>query len=137
RPFVDALEVPRLLAVHLYQGDDYLERLVLRLDEAENLRALDVETSGAGEEDLVAGIHAHDADVLARRLGAVSRTARDCHLDLRRRPRAPHELLDANAGASRIMRAEAAPIGADACLHGTQALSVSVARNEAGLAEIG
>ena len=37
----------------------------------------------------------------------------------------------------RILRAEAAPVGADARLHGAQALGVGVPGNEAGLAEIG
>ena len=104
---------------------------------AENLGALDVEAGGAGEMDLVAGVHADHADILAGRLGAVARAARHRHLDLGRRPRAPHELLDPDAEAGRILRAEAAPVGADAGLHRAQALGVGVAGDEAGLAEIG
>ena len=54
-PFVDALKIARLLAVHLGQGHDCLECLVLGLDMPQHLRALDVEAGGAGEMDLVAG----------------------------------------------------------------------------------
>ena len=46
---VDALKMGRLLAIHLHERDDHLERLVLGLDEAEHFRALDVETGGAGK----------------------------------------------------------------------------------------
>src|SRR5262245_48267412 len=45
-PFVDALEIAGLLAVHLRQRHDMLQRLVLRLDETEDFRALDVEAGG-------------------------------------------------------------------------------------------
>src|SRR5690606_28653479 len=108
RPFVDALQIARLLAVHLDEGDDVLEGFVLRPDEAEHFRALDVEPRCPGEMDFVAGIDADHADILAGRLGAVPRAAGYGHLHLDRRPRAPHELLDADAETGRILRAEAA-----------------------------
>ena len=114
-----------------------LQRLVLGLDQAEHLGALDVEAGGAGEMDLVAGVDADHADILAGRLGAIARTAGHRHLDLGRRPRAPHEFLDADAEPGRILRAEAAPVGADAGLHRAQTLGIGVAGDEAGLAEIG
>jgi len=54
RPFIDAFEVAALLAIHLHECHDDFERLVLGLDQAEHLGALDVETGGAREVDLVA-----------------------------------------------------------------------------------
>ncbi len=36
-PFVDALEIARLLAIHLGQRHDMLQRLVLRLHETQNI----------------------------------------------------------------------------------------------------
>ncbi len=89
------------------------ERLVLGPDQTQNLGALDVEAGGTCEMDLEAGVDADDADVLAGRLRAIARAAGDGHLQLGRRPGAPHEFLDADAEAGRILRAEAAPIGAE------------------------
>src|SRR4029453_12607802 len=109
RPFVDAFEIAGLLAVHLRQRHDMLQRLVLGLHEAENLGALDVEARSTGEMDLETAVDADHADVLAGRFGAIARAARDGHLQLGRRPRPPHELLDADAEAGGILRAEAAP----------------------------
>src|SRR3546814_14283032 len=57
----------------------------------QDLRALDVQAGGPGEMDLVAGLDADHADVLAGRLGAVARAAGDRQLHLGRRPGAPHE----------------------------------------------
>src|SRR5688572_16988614 len=54
-PFVDPLEIARLLAVHLHQRDDHLERFVLGLHKAENFSTLDVEAGSAREVDLVSG----------------------------------------------------------------------------------
>src|SRR5690606_12751144 len=110
-PFVDALQIARLLAVHLNERNDYLQRLVRGPDQAQLFRALDVEAGSACEVDFVARVHTDDADVLAGGLRAVSRTAGDRHLHLGRRPRSPHELFDADAEPGRILRAEAAPFG--------------------------
>src|SRR6185436_12046168 len=65
-----------------------------------------------------------EADVLDRRLGAVARTADSGHLDLVRREQlfeAPFQ-LDPHAG--RVLRAEAAEVGANARLHHAHALGV-------------
>lgn len=85
-PFIDALEVARLLAVHLGQRHDMLQRLILGMDEAQHFRTLDIETSGTGEVDFETGIDADDADILACRLSAVSRTAGNGKLQLGGRP---------------------------------------------------
>jgi hypothetical protein len=44
-PFVDALKIACLLAVHLDERHDMLERIVLGLDQAENISALDIEAA--------------------------------------------------------------------------------------------
>ncbi|MNE60251.1 hypothetical protein D3C80_1553830 [compost metagenome] len=62
------------------------ERLVLALHEAQNFRALDVETRSTGEMDLEAAVDADDPYILAGCLGAISRTAGNRHLQLGRRP---------------------------------------------------
>src|SRR6185312_3990252 len=80
---------------------------------------------------------ADHADVLAGGLGAVARAAGDGQLDLGRGPRAPHELLQPHAQASGDLGAEAAPLRADAGLHGAQALGVGVAGDHAGGVEVG
>ncbi len=54
RPFVDALEIAALFAVHLRQCHDMLQRLIFRLHQPKNFGALDVETSCSGKMDLVA-----------------------------------------------------------------------------------
>src|SRR5690606_28055860 len=85
---------------------------------------------------LVARFHADDAEVLDRRLGAVARAARHGKLDLVRMPRAPRRALELYAQARRILRAEAAPLLADASLHGAQRLAIGVARDEARVREV-
>ena len=108
-----------------------------RLGVAERLGALDVEPGGAGEHDVVAAVDADHADVLAGRFGAIARAAGDGELHLRRRPRAPQEFLQLDAEAGRILRAEAAPVRADAGLHRAQALGVGGAGDEARGVEVG
>jgi len=82
QPLVDAFEIMTLFAIKLGQRHDRLQRFVLGLDLAQNLRALDVEAGGAREVNFVARIRADDADILAGRLGAIPGTARNRHLDL-------------------------------------------------------
>jgi hypothetical protein len=86
--------------------------------------------------DVIAGLHADDADVFHSRLGAVARAAGDRKLHLRRRPRAAQEALEFDAKASRILNAEPAPLAADAGLHGAEAFSVGCAGDEAGGVEL-
>src|SRR5690606_21147057 len=117
--------------------NDYLQRLVLGPDQAQLFRALDVEAGSACEVDFVARVHTDDADVLAGGLRAVTRTAGDRHLHLGRRPLSPHELFDADAEPGRILRAEAAPFGADAGLHRPEPLRVGMTGHEARLAQLG
>src|SRR5690606_11954954 len=76
-PFVDAFQIARLLPIHLDERHDMLQRVVFRLHEAEHFRALDVEAGSPCEMDLVAGIDADNADILAGRLRAVARAAGD------------------------------------------------------------
>ena len=92
-PFVDALEIARLLAVHLRQRDDHLERFVLGLHAPQDLRAIDVETGSTSEVDLVSGIHADHADILAGGFRAVARAAGHSHLDLRNRQTHPFDTV--------------------------------------------
>ncbi len=125
-PFVDALEISTLLAIHLSECHDMLQRLVVGFNEAKDIRALDIEAGGTSEVDLKARIHADHADILASRFGAVARTAGYRELQLGRRPGAPHEFLDADAKPGRILRAEAAPVGTDAGLHCSQTFCVSL-----------
>src|SRR5690606_31620004 len=124
RPFVDALKIVGLLAVHLDERHDMFQRVIFRFDKSQNFRAPDIEARRAGEMDLITGVDADHADVLAGRLGAVARTTRDRHLDLGRRPRTPHEFLDADAKPGRILRAEAAPVRPDAGFDRAQTLGV-------------
>src|SRR4029450_9476890 len=131
-PFVDALEIAALLAVELREGADRLDGLFLGGDMAQKLGALDLQTRGAGKVDVVAGLDADHADVLAGRLGAVARAARDRELDLGPPPRAPHAPPELDAQPRRILGAEAAPVGADAGFHRAQPLGIGVARDHAG-----
>src|SRR5207244_8262895 len=87
--------------------------------------------------ELVAGIDADHAEILDRRLGAIARAARHRDLELVRHPAAPGHLLDLYAEAGRILRSEAAPLGADAGLHGAQRLAVGMARNHPSRVEVG
>ena len=127
-PFVDALEIAPLFAIELDEGKAMLQRLLLGGHPAEDLGALDVHAGGTGKMEFVTRVDADDAEVLAGRLGAIPRTTGDGHLDLGRRPGAPHGLLDPDAETGRILRAEAAPVGADAGLHRADALGVGVRR---------
>ena len=114
-----------------------LECLVLGFHQAQNVRALDIEAGGACEMDFETGVHADDADILAGRLCAIARTPGDCELEFGGRPGAPHELLQPNAESGGVLRPEAAPVGADTGLHGSESFGIGLAGNEAGLAEIG
>jgi hypothetical protein len=86
----------------------------------EELRALDVQARRAGERDLIAEINAHDADVLAGRLGAIVWATRYRHLDFVWRPSAPEEFFELHAEPGRVLGAETAAICSDAGLHGAQ-----------------
>ena len=135
-PFVDALAIARLLAIKLRQGGNHLDALILGRNLGEQLRALDMQPRRPGIDDLIARIDADHADILARRLGAIARTAAHRQLDLRRRPRAPEKLLQLDPEPGRILRAEPAPFRADAGLHRAQSLAIGVTRDHAGLVEI-
>src|SRR5690606_39837786 len=96
-PLVDALQLTPVLAVHLRQRNNHFERLILGLNETEHFSALDVQRGSSGEMNLEATLDTDDANVLAGGFRAVPRAAGYSHLHFGRRPRTPHELLDANA----------------------------------------
>ena len=119
RTICTCVQIPALLAIELGQRGDDFERLLLGRDLGEEFGALDVKTGGAGEMDLIPGIDADDADVLAGRFRAIAR-APDTPSSPWPRPRAPHELLDLDAEAGQILCTEAAPFRTDAGLHRPQ-----------------
>ena len=132
-----ALEIPALLAVELEEGAGILHDLLVRFHLAQELRDLGLDAAVAGDVDLVSGIDADDADVLDAGFGAVARAARDGQLDLVRRVHVEQHLFQLDAHGHRQLRAEAAVLGADAGLHGTDRLAVGVAGNHAGGVEVG
>src|SRR6266568_7321228 len=132
-----ALEVARLLAVELQDRADMLEHLGLGREPHQVVGDADLDTAIAAHHDFVAGLDANDANILDRRLGAITRTARHRQLDFVRRPRAPAHLLDLDAEPGRILGPKAAPFAADAGLHGAQALGVGMARDQTGVIEVG
>src|SRR3954469_19595801 len=72
-----------------------------------------------------------DADVLALRLGALARAARDRHLQLVRRAQAAIAVLDVDRHLDRVLHSIAAPRAADAGLDRPQRLPIGVSRFEA------
>ena len=86
---------------------------------------------GAADDHLPAAFLADEADVLDRGLGAVARAADGGHLHLVRREELLEAPLHLDAGAGRVLRAEAAELGADAGLHHAHALGVRLARRHA------
>ena len=112
------------------------ERGLFRIDMAEQIGRADMQAGGAGDVQVVTGIHADDADILDRGFRAIARAAGDSELHFRRCPGAAEQPLHLDAEAHRILRAEAAPVGADAGLHRAQALGVGKARDEAGGVEL-
>src|SRR5882762_6618168 len=118
--------------------------------DVEHQEAVDVLDEGPvvevrGEEVRVARFHAavaahvqipallsgNDAHVLALRLGALARAARDRHLHLVRRADAAVAVLDVDRHRDRILDSVTAPGAADARFHGAQRLAVGVAGLEA------
>src|SRR6267378_6414610 len=77
-----------------------------------------------------------DADVLALRLGALARAARDRHLHLVRRADAAVAVLDVDRHRDRILDSVTAPGAADTGLYCSQCFPIGVARFEARVHEI-
>src|SRR3546814_17668591 len=86
---------------------------------------------------LVPAVDADDAEILDRRLGAVAWAARHRDLELVRHPAAPAHPFDLDPEPGRILRAEAAPFGPDAGLHGAPRLALGVPRQHPRRVEIG
>src|SRR5208337_191638 len=128
-PFVEAVEIGALLAIELHDRRDIFERLLLGLDVAEEVRRAHMQSSRARNVDVVTAVDADDADVLDGRFGAIARTAGDGELHFGRCPGAAKQPFELDAEAGRILRAETAPLLADASLHRTQALGVGMTRD--------
>src|SRR6185369_12913802 len=126
-----ALEVPAFLAIELQERTGVLEHLGRGLHLDEELRHLGLDAAVAGDVNLPARVDADHADVLDAGLGAVARAARHRELDLVRRVHAPQRALEVLAHLRRVLRAEAAPLAADAGLHGAPRLRVGMARRHA------
>src|SRR5882672_2135044 len=90
----------------------------------------------AADVEVPALLRGDDADVLALRLRALPRAARDRHLELVRRAQAAIAVLDIDRHRHRVLHAVAAPGGAHAGLHRAKGLAVSVARLEPGVDEL-
>src|SRR5690606_28562353 len=112
------------------------EHFVLRRDLAQEVGRANLHAAVAADVNLVPGLDADDAEVLDRRLRAVARAPGDRELHLVRMPRAPGHPLELDAEARRVLRAESAPLLADAGLHSPQGLAVGVAGDEAGGAQV-
>src|SRR5690606_20928278 len=125
------LEVARLLAIELQERAAVFEHLVGGRHLAQEVRRAHLHAAVAADMDLVARLDADDAEILDRRLGAVSRASGYRELHLARVPRAPRHALEPDPETRRILRAEPAPLLADARLHGAERLAVRVARDEA------
>src|SRR5882762_6566597 len=111
------------------------------VDEPDERLVVEVARQQVGVPRLHAAVAAHvqvpalfrgdDAHVLALRLGALARAARNRHLHLVRRADAAVAVLDVDRHRDRILHAVAAPGVADARFHGAQRLAVGVAGLEA------
>src|SRR5262249_59435925 len=100
----------------------------------EELRRLGLDAAVAGDVELPAGVDADHADVLDAGLGAIARAARHRELDLVRRVHAPQRTLEVLAHLRAVLRAEAAPLAADAGLHRAQRFRIRVAARHAEVA---
>ena len=108
-----------------------IERLLGGLDGDQQIGLADALAGGAAHDHLPASFLADQADVLHRGLGAIARAADDAHLDLVRREQIFEAPLQFDAGAGRVLHAEAAELRADAGLHHADALGVRLAGRHA------
>ena len=83
-----------------------------------------------------AGLHRDHAEILDRRLGAITRAPGDGHFHLMRHPRTPGHFFEPDAHAGRVLGAETAPLGTDAGLDRADRFAVGVAGDKAGLGQI-
>src|SRR3546814_13938301 len=88
-----------------------------------------MEAAVAAGRKMLPGVDGDDVEILERRLGAVAWAARHLNLELVRHPAAPGHPFDLDPEPGRILRAEAAPFGPDAGLHGAQRLAIGVPRH--------
>src|SRR5882724_460165 len=111
------------------------ERRVIELGR-EQVRMPRLHAAVAADVEVPALLGRDDADVLALRLGAFARAARDRHLDLVWRAQAAVAILDVDRHGHRVLHAVAAPGAADAGLHRAQRLAVGMARLEARIDQL-
>src|ERR1700730_1710988 len=84
----------------------------------EQLRVLGGHAAVAADVEVPAVLRGDHADVLASRLGAFPRTARDAHLDLVWRPQSAIAQLEVDGHLHRILLSIAAPVAANTALDG-------------------
>ena len=133
-----ALEIARLLAVELHERADIFEHLVLGRDPRQRIGDADLDPAIAADDGSRSRLSTQTTPtsliVASAQLRGQPETA---SLTLCGRPRPPAHLLELDAEPGRILRAEAAPFGADAGLHRAQRLAVGVAGDEPGGVEVG
>ncbi len=126
-----ALQIPALFAIELQERAAVLQHFFRSLELAKKHRHLGLDAAVAGDVDLPARIDADHAHVLDAGLGAIARAARHGELHLVRRVHAPQRTFEVLAHLRGVLRAEAAPLGPHAGLHGAQGLGVGVAGRHA------
>src|SRR3569832_1343211 len=131
-----AFEILRLFAIDLHESATVFHHLLFRLHLAQEIGRAHLHAAVAADVQFVTRIHAHHAEVLDGRLGAVARTAGHRHLELVRCPRTPTHLFEFDTEAGGVLCDEAAPFCTDAGLYRAQRFAVGVARNAAGAIEI-
>ena len=99
----------------------------------EELGVRRLEAAVAADVEVPALVRGDHADVLAAGLGAFAGAAGDAHLQFVRAAQAAVAQLQRDREGDGVLHPEAAPGGADAGLHGAQALAVGLAGLEAGV----
>ena len=126
-----ALEIPPFFPIKLQKCARVFEHFLTCFHLDEKLRDFGLDAAVTRDVDFPSRFDADHADVLDARFGAVAWTAGNGELHLVRRIHPPQCPLQFLAHRRRVLRAEAAPIAADASFHRAERFRVRVSRRHA------